>query len=81
MEGSPVRLPPMPELALEDRFTTRAGPDGGWEVIDLGTGRGKRVLASCPDRQAALAIAWFFRGDFECGTRLLLDTLAENSQA
>jgi len=72
----------MPELALEDRFTTRAAPDGGWEVVDRGaTGRGKRVLAFCADREVALAIAWHFRGDFECGTRLLLDALAEDAHA
>ncbi len=71
----------MSELALEDRFTTRSAPDGGWEVVDRGpTGHGKRVLASCAEREAALAIAWYFRGDFECGTRLLLDALAPKAK-
>jgi hypothetical protein len=57
---------------LLDRFTIRAAGDG-WDVIDLG--RKDRVVAHCADRTEAQAIAWFFRGDYETGTRLQLEAL------
>lgn len=55
-----------------DRFTIRAGGDG-WDVIDLGCKN--RVVAHCADRTEAQAIAWFFRGDYETGTRLQFEAL------
>jgi hypothetical protein len=60
---------------LMDRFTVRLAPSGGWDVIDLGNK--DRVAAHCDDRTEAQAIAWFFRGDYECGTRLLFEVLEQ----
>ena len=60
---------------LFDRFTSRTGSGGQWEVIDK---TNKRVLARCESLKAAQAIVWFFRGDIECGTRLMLETLEES---
>jgi len=66
---------------LVDRFTTRAGSGGQWEVIDRADGLHERVIARCDNLKEAQAIAWFFRGDFECGTRLLLEALEELEHA
>ncbi|HEY1708495.1 MAG TPA: hypothetical protein VGG10_09545 [Rhizomicrobium sp.] len=63
---------------LFDRFTTRRGDQGRWEVIDR---TNKRVLAQCDSLKAAQAIVWFFRGDIECGTRLMLEALEESEPA
>jgi hypothetical protein len=57
-----------------DRFTVRAA-GSGWDVVDLYSQ--DRVVAHCENRTEALAIVWFFRGDYECGTRLQLEALEE----
>jgi len=63
------------KVELADRFTVRVCPSGGWDVIDL---FGKdRVVAHCDDRTESLAIAWFLRGDYECGARLQLEALEQ----
>jgi len=63
----------MPKVEVLDRFIVRAAPGRGWDVIDLGYK--DRVVAHCHDRTEAQAITWFFRGDYETGTRLQLEAL------